>query len=189
MAVQRRSLLAMLALPVALATLAGCGFKLRTSQPLPFSTIAVTPEKSGGVAGDLARYLGDIVRPMAPGAGGELPEVILDILQEVREKLVVGVNASGQVREFELRMRVNFKLRTAKGVELIAPSVIEQHRSISFNESAVLAKEAEEVLLYRDMQADIVQQLLRRLGAVKMPGQASALPAAPVPPLPSPAPE
>jgi LPS-assembly lipoprotein len=89
----------------------------------------------------------------------------------------VGVNASGQVREFELRMRVNFKLRTAKGVELIAPSVIEQHRSISFNESAVLAKEAEEVLLYRDMQADVVQQLLRRLAAVKMSGQASTLPA------------
>jgi LPS-assembly lipoprotein len=31
----------------------------------------------------------------------------------------------------------------------------------------VLAKEAEEVLLYRDMQTDIVQQLLRRIAAVK----------------------
>jgi len=31
----------------------------------------------------------------------------------------------------------------------------------------VLAKEAEEALLYRDMQSDIVQQLLRRLAAVK----------------------
>ena len=177
MAMQRRTLLAILALSS--ATLAGCGFKLRASQPLPFSTIAVTPEKSGGVAGDLARYLGAIVRPVAPGAGGELPEVILDILQEVREKLVVGVNASGQVREYELRMRVTFKLRMTKGEVLIAPSVIEQHRSISFNESAVLAKEAEEALLYRDMQVDIVQQLLRRLAAVKMPGQVPAAAVAP----------
>lgn len=166
----RRSALALLLTPLG-AALAGCGFKLRTSQPLAFKTIAVTPEKSGGVAGDLARYLGDVVRPAAPGAGGELPEAILDILQEVREKLVVGVNASGQVREFELRLRVNFRLRTAKGVELIVPSVIEQHRSISFNESAVLAKEAEEALLYRDMQTDIVQQLLRRLAAVKPAGE------------------
>jgi LPS-assembly lipoprotein len=31
----------------------------------------------------------------------------------------------------------------------------------------VLAKEAEEVLLYRDMQSEAVQQLLRRLSAVK----------------------
>ena len=177
MAVQRRSALALMAL----ATLAGCGFKLRASQALPFKTIAVTPEKTAGVAGDLARYLGNALRPVAPGAGGELPEVILDILQETREKLVVGVNASGQVREFELRLRVNFRLRTAKSVELIAPSVIEQHRSISFNESAVLAKEAEEALLYRDMQADVVQQLLRRLAALKLPGEAAPA-QVPVPP-------
>jgi len=50
---------------------------------------------------------------------------------------------------------------------LIAPTEIVQQRDISFNESAVLAKEAEEALLYRDMQTDIVQQLLRRLAAVK----------------------
>ena len=162
------SLLRRLALALLAATvLAGCGFKLRTSQVLPFATIAVTPEKTAGVAGDMARYLGDIVRPVAPGAGEEPPEVILDILQDAREKLVVGVNASGQVREYELRMRVTFALRSPKGGELIAPTVIEQHRSISFNESAVLAKEAEEVLLNRDMQNDIVQQLMRRLAAFK----------------------
>jgi len=30
----------------------------------------------------------------------------------------------------------------------------------------VLAKEAEEALLYRDMQSDVVQQVMRRLAAV-----------------------
>jgi LPS-assembly lipoprotein len=158
------------------ASLSACGFKLRASQALPFATIAVTPEKSGGVAGDLARFLGASLRPVAAGADGTLPEVVLDILQESREKRVVGVNASGQVREFELRMRINFRLRTAKGEELIAPTAIEQHRSISFNESAVLAKEAEEALLYRDMQADIVQLLLRRLAALKPAAETAVVP-------------
>jgi LPS-assembly lipoprotein len=119
------------------------------------------------VAGELTRYLGDAIRPVAPGAGGEAPQVIVDILQELREKTVVGVNASGQVREFQLRIKVKFKLRTPQGVELIAPAEITQQRDISFSESAVLAKEAEEALLYRDMQSDIVQQLLRRIAAVK----------------------
>jgi LPS-assembly lipoprotein len=177
MKLPRRLALALLATTV----LAGCGFKLRTSQALPFATIAVTPEKSAGVAGDVTRYLGDMVRPVAPGAGGERPEVILDILEEAREKLVVGVNSSGQVREYELRMRISFRLRSPKGDELIAPSAIEQHRSISFNESAVLAKEAEEVLLYRDMQSDIVQQLLRRLAAVKLAAPVSLSMPAPLP--------
>jgi len=152
---------------VAVLGLAACGFQLRGAQSLPFDTIAVTPEHAAGVASDLARYLGNRVRPVAGSAEGGAPDVILDILGETRQKLVVGINASGQVREFELRLQVRFRLRTPQGEELIVPSVIEQHRIISFNESAVLAKETEEGLLYRDMQSDVVQQLLRRLAAVK----------------------
>ena len=62
---------------------------------------------------------------------------------------------------------MRFKLRTPQGKELIPETEMLQQRDISFNESAVLAKEAEEGLMYRDMQSDIVQQLMRRLAAVK----------------------
>lgn len=160
---QRRSLFA---LPVA-ALLGGCGFKLRGKQNYAFETIAVTPEKGAAVASELSRYLGDMVRPVAPPAGGVPPEVIVDILGETREKVIVALNASGQVREYQLRIKVRFRMRTSQGRDLIEPTDILQERDISFNESAVLAKEAEEVLLYRDMQSDIVQQLLRRIAAVK----------------------
>ncbi len=167
-ALKRRTLLMSGLLTVACsAVVTGCGFKLRSSQNLAFQTIAVTPESGGAVAAELVRYLGDAIRPVAPRTGEQPPQVIVDILQELREKTVVGVNASGQVREFQLRIKLKFRMRTSKGVELIAPSEIVQQRDISFNESAVLAKEAEEALLYRDMQTDIVQQLLRRLAAVK----------------------
>ena len=97
----------------------------------------------------------------------ELAQVILDILTDQREKVVVGLSASGQVREFQLRSRFKFKLRTPQGKELIPETELLQQRDISFNESAVLAKESEEGLMYRDMQTDIVQQLMRRLAAVK----------------------
>ena len=93
--------------------------------------------------------------------------VVLEVLQEQREKVVVGLNASGQVREFQLRTRLNFRLRTGAGKELIPETELLQQRDISFNEAAVFAKEAEEALLYRDMQADLVQQLMRRLAALK----------------------
>ena len=72
------------------------------------------------------------------------------------------------MREFQLRIVFKFKLRSGKGVELIVPTEITQQRDISFNETAVLAKESEEGLLYRDMQNDIVQQIMRRLAAVTM---------------------
>lgn len=167
MEMHRRTLLQwgpVLALPLALGA---CGFRLRSSQAMAFQTIAVTPENGGGVAGDLSRYFGDAVRPVAPGAGGQAPEVILDILQETRAKNVVGVSSTGQVREFQLILGIRFRLRTPKGRELITATDLEQRRDISFNESAVLAKEAEEALLYRDMQADMVQQIVRRVAAVK----------------------
>jgi LPS-assembly lipoprotein len=148
-------------------TLGGCGFHLRSRQPLVFETIAVTPPNTGAIAIAMARLLGDAVRPLAPAAGSEGPQVVLEILQETRERTVVGVNASGQIRELLLVQRVKFRLRTAAGVELIGPTDIVQQRDFSYNETAALSKEAEEGLLYRDMQSDIVQQLMRRLAAVK----------------------
>jgi LPS-assembly lipoprotein len=145
----------------------GCGFKLRVAPTFAFQTLAVTPEKNGLVAADLIRYFGKAIVPLAASPGTPAPQVIVDILQEVREKNVVGVNASGQVREFQLKIRIQFRMRTPGGHDLIGPTEISQQRDISFNESAVLAKEAEEVLLFRDMQADLLQQLLRRLAAIK----------------------
>jgi LPS-assembly lipoprotein len=71
------------------------------------------------------------------------------------------------VREFQLRLRFSFKLRTPQDKELIELAEILQQRDISYNESAALAKEAEEALLYRDMQSDLVQQIMRRLAAIR----------------------
>ena len=164
--VHRRTTLAALA-GLAVVALSGCGFKLRGSQVFAFQTLAVTPERNGLVAADLIRYFGKSIVPLVPAPGTEPPQVIVDILQEARDKNVVGVNASGQVREFQLRLRLLFRVRLPDGRELIVPTEISQQRDISFNESAVLAKEAEEVLLFRDMQNDILQQLLRRLAAIK----------------------
>ena len=161
---RRRALAAAIAATWALS---GCGFNLRSAPTFAFQTLAVTPETNGLVAADLIRYFGSAVVPLAPIRGSAPPQVIVDILQEVREKNVVGINASGQVREFQLNIRIRFRMRTPDGRELIAPTEIAQQRDISFNESAVLAKEAEEVLLFRDMQADILQQLVRRLAAIK----------------------
>ena len=175
----RRSLLASGVTLGLTSLLAGCGFKLRGSLSFAFDSIAVNPATGGLVAAELRRALASNVRlvgggePAAvePGRSGALgnqsAQVVLDIVSEQREKTVVGVNAAGQVREFQLRIRVKFRLRTAQGKELIEETELLQQRDISFNESAVLAKETEEALLYRDMQTDIVQQLMRRLAAVK----------------------
>ena len=155
-------------LGLASLVLGGCGFKLRGSLNYAFQTIAVMPNPGGAVAIELRRSFGDSVRVLAPDEPLTKAQVVLDILQEQREKTVVGVNSAGLVREFQLRIRVKFRIRTPQGKELVPEAEILQQRDITFNESAVLAKETEEVTLYRDMQTDIVQQLMRRLASVKL---------------------
>jgi len=145
----------------------GCGFKLRSSQNYAFATIAIMPNPGGALALELRRSFGSAVHVLSPEEPLDKAQLVFDVLNEQREKIVVAVNSSGQVREFQLRIRVKFRVRTPQGEERVPESEILQQRDISFNESAVLAKEAEEALLYRDMQSDIVQQLLRRLAAIK----------------------
>ena len=153
----------------AVTGLSACGFALRKAPNYAFKTIYNGVVESSTLGTELNRNLeaGGTVKVIRDVRLIEQAEVILDVLLDQREKTVVGVNASGQVREFQLRTRFRFQLRTLKGKLLIPPAEIVLQRDISFNESAVLAKETEEALLYRDMQSDIVQQVLRRLAAVK----------------------
>ncbi len=164
---QRRSVIALIGLS-AVAALSGCGFKLRGVQNFAFKTLAVMPNPGGPVAVELRRSIGAAVHVLSVDEPLAQAQLVLDILQEQREKIVVGVNSSGQVREYQLRIRVKFRVGTPQGKEFTPESEILLTRDISFNESVVLAKEAEEALLYRDMQTDVVQQLLRRLAMIRV---------------------
>jgi LPS-assembly lipoprotein len=154
---------------VAASSLSACGFALRTAPNYAFRTIYSGAAETSTLGTELNRNLeaSGTVKVIRDVRQIDQAQVILDVLLDQREKTVVGVNAVGQVREFQLRTRFRFQLRTLQGKLLIPATEIVLHRDISFNESAVLAKETEEQLLYRDMQSDIVQQVLRRLAAVK----------------------
>lgn len=164
---QRRFCLTLLTTSMTLG-LAGCGFALRGSQKFAFRSLFSPFAESSILGADLKRSLesGGRVRVISDVRQIDQADVILDVLLDQREKTVVSLNASGQVREFQLRIRFRFKLRSAKGIDLIPATEIVQQRDISFNESAVLAKESEEGLLYREMQSDIIQQIMRRLATV-----------------------
>lgn len=168
---QRRTFLAFAASSASLAfvSLSGCGFALRKAPEFAFTTLYSGLSESSPLGVELRRSLEATRKVKVISDVGRINEaqVVLDVLLDQREKKVISLNASGQVREFQLILRFSFRLRTLAGKELIPASEITLQRDISFNESVVLAKEAEEVLLYRDMQSDIVQQIMRRLAAVK----------------------
>ena len=153
----------------ALLATAGCGFKLRAAPNFAFTSIYVNMAEGSTLGNQLKRTLASNsnLRVVTDAQQMMTSDVILDPVFDQRQKVVTAVNAAGLVREFKLRLLFSFRLRTPQGKELITQADLEQQRDISFNESAVLAKEAEEGLLYRDMQSDIVQQIMRRLAAVQ----------------------
>ncbi len=153
------------------AALAGCGFQLRQTGDFPFRTLYAGFPTTSPLGAELSRQLRGTgrIELLTEAKQAQQAEVILDILQEQRQRVVVGTNASGQVRELQLRMTVIFRLRTPEGLEWIEPAELYQQRDLSFNETAALSKEVEEAMLYRDMQNDIVQQIVRRLSRVKPP--------------------
>ncbi len=167
---QRRAFLvfAASAASLTLVSLHGCGFALRKAPNFAFSTLYSGLAESSPLGVELRRSLEATgkVKVIADARRISEAQVVLEVLQDRREKVVLSLNSSGQVREFQLRLLFSFRLRTLAGRELIPASEIALQRDISFNESAVLAKEAEEALLYRDMQSDVVQQVMRRLAAV-----------------------
>ena len=155
-------------LTIALAMLvSACGFQLRGVPNFAFTSIHVAAAETSPLAVELKRNIASSgnVRVVETTTAATA-QVVLEVLTDQREKVVVGLNASGQVREFQLRTRLKFKLRTPAGKVLIPETELLQQRDISFNESAALSKESEEGLLYRNMQGDLVRQLMRRLAAV-----------------------
>jgi LPS-assembly lipoprotein len=165
--VKRRRLFAL----GAAALMGGCGFQLRQTGDFPFQTLYANFPSTSALGTELIRQLRATgrIEVLTEVAKAQQADVVLEIVQEQRQRVVVGVNASGQVRELQLRMTVKFRLRTPAGVEWIEPSELYQQRDLSFNETAALSKEVEEAMLNRDMQNDIVQQIVRRLGRVKPP--------------------
>ena len=157
----------------AVGGLGACGFKLRGAQTFAFESLRMVGSETTPVAVDLRRALqaagvSVFVSSTPTIPAGDTGQVMLTVLADQRERVVVGQTAVGQVRELQLRTRFRFRLRTASGRQLLDDTELLLERDISFTETAVLAKEAEEALLFRDMQADIVQQVMRRLATVKL---------------------
>lgn len=152
--------------------LAGCGFHLRGSDAqfnLPFKTVYLAVPDNSPLGIELARNLRgngqtQVVRDRKSA------QAIIEVLAENRDKAILSLNFQGRVREYTLTYLLRFQVKDANGAELLAPNEIALKRTISFNESQVLAKEAEETLLYRDMQTDLVQQIIRRLATIKLNG-------------------
>jgi LPS-assembly lipoprotein len=151
---------------IAAAWLAGCGFAPRQPPQLAFRSMALAGfAPRSPLAEELRRQVAGRVAVLE---SPERAEVVLHALQDRREKSVVASTAAAQVRELQLRIQFDFRVATPSGRELLPRAQLLLSRDYSTSETAALAKEQEEAELFREMQSDIVAQVLRRLASVKV---------------------
>ena len=149
---------------VLLGLLTACGFQLRGQARLPFDTLYVAIPAISPLGIELKRNIIAGTRTRLVDAPGKA-QAILELVSEERGKTILSFDTSGQVREYQLRYRLIFRVHDPGGRDYVPLSEIRLTRDVSYSSTQVLAKESEEQLLYRDMQSDVVQQILRRLAA------------------------
>jgi LPS-assembly lipoprotein len=162
MTTRRTLLVALTATP-----LAGCGFKLRGAQTLPIDTLYLALPINSPVGAEITRVVRSSTNARVV-TDRKTAQAIFELLGEAREREVISVNVQGRAREYQLRLQTTFRVVDRDGVELIAPTALTARRDIAFNEAEFLAKESEEALLYRDMQSDLVRQMVNRLQGIRL---------------------
>jgi LPS-assembly lipoprotein len=146
---------------------AACGFQLRGEAPMGVKSLYLSTAGGSQVAVEIRRALASgPTRLVAVQKDGEAH---IRVLAEHREKTILSLTGAGRVYEYVLRLKVGYQVSDAGGNLLIDPTELEVRRVISYSETAPLAKEAEELILYRDMNVDAAQQILRRVAALRRP--------------------
>lgn len=146
--------------------LAGCGFQLRGSYTMPWETLYLGLPESDAMRAMIKRNIEASTSTRIVNNPKEA-QASLVILRNDQAKNILSLSGTGLVREFQLVRYFAYRIQDADGKELVPASQIMLTREMTFDDTRIFAKEAEEAMILREMQTDLVQQLLRRLAAAK----------------------
>ncbi|MBS1227535.1 MAG: Rare lipoprotein [Proteobacteria bacterium] len=160
-------------LAVLMALIAGCGFQLRGAYSLPYESIYVSGTDYSVVIAGLKRAIRASGSARLADSAQDAQATFL-MTVELKETIILSYSSSGRAREKRLRYRYGYRVVDKKGGDLVLPGQVELYRDLTYADSDVLAKTQEEELLWRDMETDLIQQLMRRLAAAKPTPPAAA---------------
>ena len=150
-----------------LLALSACGFELRKEPELHFRSVGLTGfSRHSALEAELRRQLSRTSVQVLDDPNRA--QVVIEAERDLREKVVVVPTSAGQVREWELRLHLDYVLRRPDGEVLLPRTEMTITREMTYTETQALAKEQEEAQLYRAMQSDAIHQVLRRLSVLKV---------------------
>jgi len=146
---------------LALLTASGCGFQLRGSHAIPYRSIYVDAPRDSSAARQLANALRS--RGIALPENARDADAVLKLFEEKQTRSILSLSGGGRVSEYRLNYTLSYSLTDKEGREVYPAATIQSSRDFTYDDNQYLAKSAEEKFLYRDLQDDAVQQILRRL--------------------------
>ena len=150
---------------VLLVTLvAACGFQLRGGYTLPYESLYIAVPDYSVIGAGLKRAIRATGSTRLTDVAKEAQAIFLPT-KEAKDSVILSLSSAGRVREKRLRYRYGYRIVDSQGRDLVLPGMVELTRDVTYADSDILAKTQEEELLWRDMESDLVQQLMRRLAA------------------------
>lgn len=144
----------------------GCGFHLRGRVNLPIKTMYVNMPRNNKMAADIRRMLIAGTNVLLVDNAKDA-EAILELINSNRLRNEISYNMEGDVREYELTLQLTFRLTDPNGNEFFPPTTFASSRNMYYNDDDYLSRNAEESLLYNEMQQDLISQLLNRISTIE----------------------
>lgn len=94
-------------------------------------------------------------------------DLTLEVVAETTNKQIMALSGAGQIREYQIRYSVSLRAYDSQMNDWLNADEIMLQRSLTYDDSQILAKEQEEAMIMRDMRADAAQQVIRRLSRAK----------------------
>lgn len=145
--------------------LSSCGWQLRDTLLLDNSIGAVHVSYSGSQSSlgiELKRALrANNVQLVGSTESAKYQIKIIDITQSRR---IGALNTSVRPAQYQIYKTVDYMVLDKQGAQIIPMTSASAESTYNYNESDMLASENEENLLQNNLRAEIVRQIVRRLG-------------------------
>jgi len=148
----------------AATVLAGCGFQLRGTSPVPAALQPLAVDCPESLPGDFCNS----VRDQLELGGVKLvdenrADYILRLRDYQQDRRASAITSDASAAEYVLRHTVSVELFTADDVPLIAKTDLNASESYRYDENNVLAKQREEDELRQQLGDRLAQQVIFRL--------------------------
>ena len=150
---------------LAAGVLSACGWRVRGKLDLPYKNMLLSGTMTPEMRNELEMYLR--VNDVVLVSSAQEAEVVLEIITEQNAKQVIAYNSAGQITAYRIICRIAFRLFYSNGVEIIPESDIYLTRDVEYTPANIQSFDALVTEFIKNLRSDIVNQLMRRLTAMK----------------------